>query len=73
MPALHADMLGGAEKVQAERTEFEEIAESVDQAIGTLLSTGMSENDVLQVLCSTEPLTHHKESVRALIAGREGN
>lgn len=73
MPALHADMLGGAEKVQAERTEFEEIAESVDQAVGTLLSTGMSENDVLQVLCSTEPLTHHRESVRALIAGREVN
>lgn len=71
MPALHADMLGGAEQVQAEKTEFEEIAESVEQAVNTLLSTGMPENNVLQVLCSTEPLMHHRESVRALIAGRE--
>lgn len=69
VPALHADMLGGAESVQADRAEFDEIADSVEQAVRTLLGTGMTGNDVVQALCSTEPLIHHKERIRSLLDG----
>ncbi|WP_282028451.1 ATP-binding protein [Paracoccus marcusii] len=67
--ALHADMLGSAESVEADRTDFEEIAESVEQAVTTLLATGMKKNEVLRALCTTEPLIHHKERIRALLEG----
>lgn len=65
--ALHADMLGAAESVEADPAEFAEIAESVEQAVRTLLSTGMSGNDVVNALCSVEPLLRHRDSVQQLI------
>jgi Histidine kinase-, DNA gyrase B-, and HSP90-like ATPase len=65
--ALHADMLGGAESVEADPAEFVDIAESVEQAVRTLLSTGMTGNDVVNALCSVEPLLRHRDSVRQLI------
>ncbi len=73
VPALHADMLGGAESVEADQTEFEDVAESVEQAVRTLLATGMTGNDVLQVLCSTEPLIRHKDQIRAMLDGMQEN
>lgn len=65
--ALHADMLGSAESVEADPAEFEEIAESVELAVRTLLSTGMTGNDVVNALCSVEPLLRHRDRVRQLI------
>lgn len=65
--ALHADMLGSAESVEADPAEFAEIAESVEQAVSTLLSTGMTGNDVVTALCSAEPLIRHRDSVRQLV------
>ncbi|MFN6007014.1 MAG: ATP-binding protein [Paracoccaceae bacterium] len=65
--ALHADMLGAAESVEADPAEFEEIAASVEQAVRTLLSTGMTGNDVVNALCSVEPLLRHRDSVQQLI------
>jgi len=69
--SLHADMLGGAESVQADPAEFEEIAEAAEKAVRTLLGTGMTGNDVLQTLCSTEPLMHHRERIRSMLDGFE--
>lgn len=67
--ALHSDMLGSAESVEADPAEFEEIAESVEQAVRTLLSTGMTGNDVVNALCSTEPLLRHRASIQQMIEG----
>lgn len=66
MESLHADMLGGAEDVHADETDFEALAEGTEIAIRTLLGTGMSASDIVANLCANEPLRRHREAVREL-------
>lgn len=68
---LHADMLGGAESVESDETEFIELAEAAETAIRTLKESGMPNDEVLRILCSTEPFLKHKEAMRRLISDME--
>jgi hypothetical protein len=65
--ALHADMLGSAENVEVDESDFEELADSAETAIRELRKTGMSGPDVVRILCSTEPFLNHKEAIRRLV------
>jgi hypothetical protein len=65
--ALHADMLGNAENVEVDESDFEELADSAETAIRELRKTGMSGPDVVRILCSTEPFLNHKEAIRRLV------
>ncbi|WP_417714786.1 ATP-binding protein [Roseibium sp. SCP15] len=65
--ALHADMLGGAERVTSDETEFSELAEAAETAVRALIAASMTGNDVVRTLCSTEPFIHHKDSIRKLV------
>lgn len=67
MAALHADMLGSAEAVSSDETDFPDLAEGAEIAIRTLLATGMTGTDVVKALCSTEPFVNHKDAVRQLV------
>jgi hypothetical protein len=64
--ALHADMLGSAENVASDRSEFDYLADAAETAILALLQTGMTKDEVVRILCSTEPFLHHKKAVRQL-------
>ena len=64
--ALHADMLGSAENVASDRSEFDDLADAAETAILALLQTGMTTDEVVRTLCSTEPFLHHKKPVRQL-------
>lgn len=70
--ALHADMLGSAECVSAESSGFEEFSEAAEVAVKALISTGMPGEDVVKILCSTEPFIHYKNDIRRLTEGLEG-
>lgn len=65
--ALHADMLGSAENVENDDTDFLELADMAETAIKELRKIGMSGSDVVRTLCSTEPFLNHKEAVRRLV------
>lgn len=65
--ALHADMLGNAENVEVDESDFEELEDSAETAIRELRKTGMSGPDVVRILCSTEPFLNHKEAIRRLV------
>ncbi|MBG6154756.1 hypothetical protein IWQ52_000616 [Labrenzia sp. EL_159] len=65
--ALHADMLGSAESVASDASEFEELAEAAEVAVKALISTGMPSIDVVKILCSTEPFMNHKDAILRLV------
>lgn len=67
MESLHADMLGGAEDVHADAAEFAALAEGVELALRNMLRMGMTGSDIVNVLCSNEPLRNHKDSVFKLL------
>ena len=69
--ALHADMLGGAEDVTSDESDFAELAESAELAIRALLASSMTGSDVVRALCSTEPFIHHKDAIRRLVEDME--
>ena len=69
--ALHADMLGGAESVDYDETDFVAISDAAETAIRELRKTGMSGSDVVQILCSTEPFRNHKDTIRRLVGDME--
>lgn len=65
--ALHADMLGSAENVEADESEFQDLADMAEAAIKELRKIGMSGPDVVRTLCSTEPFLNHKVSIGRLV------
>ncbi|MDO6732845.1 hypothetical protein Q4577_22785 [Marinovum sp. 2_MG-2023] len=69
--ALHADMLGGAEDVTSDESDFADLADSAELAIRALLASSMTGNDVVRALCSTEPFIHHKDAIRRLVEDME--
>ncbi|SLN59056.1 Histidine kinase-, DNA gyrase B-, and HSP90-like ATPase [Roseovarius gaetbuli] len=69
--ALHADMLGAAESIASDETEFADLAEAAETAIRALRGTGMSGSDVVQILCSTEPFVNHKDEIRRFVEDME--
>ncbi len=64
--ALHADMLGGAERVESDDSDFVELAVMAETAIRELRKIGMSGSDVIRILCSTEPFVNHKDAIQRL-------
>ena len=69
--ALHADMLGGAERVASDVSEFDEFAEAAEMAVRALKGTSMTGSDVVKTLCSTEPFVNHKNAIRCLVEDME--
>ena len=64
--ALHADMLGGAEKVDNDKNDFVELNEMAELAIRQLKKNGVKGSEAIDILCSTEPYMHHKEAMQSL-------
>jgi hypothetical protein len=65
--ALHADMLGSAENVETDESDFQELADMAETAIKELRKVGMSGQDIVRILCSTEPFLNHKAAMRLLV------
>ena len=65
--ALHADMLGSAEDVETDESDFQELVDMAETAIKELRKIGMSGSDVVRILCSTEPFLDHKAAIQRLM------
>lgn len=70
--ALHADMLGGAEDVTSDETDFADLADSAEIAVRALVASNMTGNDIARTLCSTEPFIRHKDAIRRLVEEIQG-
>jgi hypothetical protein len=69
--ALHSDMLGGAEDVEADVAEFADVCDAAEVAIATMMKMKITESNMLQILCSTEPFLKHKDRIRQIIENYE--
>lgn len=60
-------MLGVSESIINNPADFSEIADKTMQAVKLLRTTGMSSQDIVKVLCCTEPFLDYKEVIGYLV------